>query len=211
MTDLLKNHYEKQGKKVVDALNLKRFHAQYVSTKEEAVSAILSLINKKDTIGMGGSVTLEELKIKEELEKRGNMIFNHQGLAPEKAKMVRRQELTADVFIASSNAVTLEGEILNVDGVGNRVASLMFGPERQIVVMGCNKIVKDLEAARQRVGMVAAPMNADRLNKNTPCAKTGYCVDCKSPERICAMTAIWHTAPMGSDFYVIMVGESLGF
>lgn len=211
MDNILAVHYEKLGKRVVDALNTHRFQAQYVSNKEEALAAALGMIDEGATIGMGGSVTLAEIGIKAALTERGNEIFDHQGLPAAAARIVRCKEITADVFLASSNAVTLNGELVNVDGAGNRVAALTFGPKKIIVIMGANKIVKDEAEGRLRIGMLAAPMNVDRLKKDTPCAKIGYCVDCNSPARICAVTSVMHRAPMGSDFHIIIVGESLGY
>ena len=127
MSEIEKKHLEALGKQAVKALNAKRFIAQFAATKEEAVQAILSLIKDKDTVGMGGSETTEELKLKSELEKRGNIIYYHQGLPPEESRIMRCKELTADVFLTSTNAVTLEGELINVDGSGNRVAAMALG------------------------------------------------------------------------------------
>ncbi|MGL5206750.1 MAG: lactate utilization protein [Acidaminococcaceae bacterium] len=211
MNSMLKHHYELTGKKVVEALNKNRFKAEYADTKAEAVEAILKLINPQDTVGMGGSITLEELSIGKLLQELGNTIFNHQGLPPAEAYVVRRKQLTSDVFIASSNAVTLDGEIVNMDGSGNRVAAMTFGPKKVIVIMGANKIVKDETDARRRIQMMAAPMNADRLSRKTPCVITGVCANCNSSERICSVTSIMHKAPLGSDFHVIVVGEALGY
>ena len=211
MNTLLKHHYELIGKKVVEALNKNRFKAEYTDSKAEAVEAILRLIKAQDTIGMGGSMTLHELNVCKLLGDMGNKVFDHQGLPPAEAYLVRRQQPTADVFLASSNAVTLDGKIVNVDGVGNRVAALTFGPKRVIVVMGANKIVKDENDARRRIEITAAPMNADRLKRKTPCVLSGVCSDCNSPERICSLTSIMHRAPSTSDFHVIIVGEALGY
>ena len=211
MSEIEKNHLEALGKQAVKALNAKRFIAQFVATKEEAVQAILALIKDKDTVGMGGSDTTEELKLKLELEKRGNIVYYHQGLPPEESRIVRCKELTADVFLTSTNAVTLDGELINVDGSGNRVAAMSFGPKLVIVVVGANKVVQDEVAGRKRIKLQAAPMNATRLNCKTPCVSTGICMDCNSPERICMITSILHMAPRGSDFHVVVVGEKLGY
>ncbi|MEA5092327.1 hypothetical protein SDC9_40910 [bioreactor metagenome] len=211
MSEIEKKHLEALGKQAVKALNAKRFIAQFAATKEEAVQAILSLIKDKDTVGMGGSETTEELKLKSELEKRGNIIYYHQGLPPEESRIMRCKELTADVFLTSTNAVTLEGELINVDGSGNRVAAMSFGPKLVIVVVGANKIVQDEAAGRKRIKLQAAPMNATRLSCKTPCVSTGICMDCNSPERICMITSILHMAPRGSDFHIIVVGETLGY
>jgi len=211
MSEIEKKHLSALGQQAVKSLNAKRFMAQFTATKEEALQAILALIKDTDTVGMGGSATIEELNLKSELEKRGNIIYNHQGLAQEEARIVRCKELTADVFLASTNAVTLDGELINVDGAGNRVAAMSFGPKMVIVVVGANKIVKDEEAGRKRIKLQAAPMNATRLSCKTPCVTTGICTECNSPERICMITSIIHMAPRGSVFHIIVVGENLGY
>jgi len=211
MDKITSKHFSALGQQAVKALNNKRFQAQFVATKEGAVQAVLDLIKDMDTVGMGGSDTMEQLGLKHELEKRGNIIYYHQGLAQEESRIVRCKELTADVFLASTNAVTLEGEIINVDGSGNRVAAMSFGPKRVILVVGANKIVQDEEAGRKRIKLQAAPMNATRLSCKTPCVTTGMCMECNSPERICMITSIMHMAPRGSDFHIIIVGESLGY
>jgi len=211
MSEIGKKHFAALGQQVVQALNAKRFMAQFAATKEEAFQAVLALIKDTDTVGMGGSTTMEELLLKEELEKRGNVVYNHQGLPSEEARIVRCKELTADVFLASTNAVTLAGELINVDGSGSRVAAMSFGPRRVILVVGANKIVKDEAEGRKRIELYAAPMNASRLGCKTPCVATGVCVNCNSPERICMITSIIHMAPRGSAFYIIVVGEDLGY
>lgn len=210
-TQLFGEQYAKLGEKVVAALNGKRFQAQYVATREEALAAVMALIPPEASVGMGGSETLKEIGVMEALAKQGNMVFNHQGLSPEEAKKVRKQEMTADVFLAGTNALTLDGQLINTDGVGNRVAALTFGPDRVIVVVGANKIVRDEAEGRERIKMIAAPVNAIRLHTATPCAQTGYCMECNAPGKICNITVVTHAAPRGSDFHVIVVGETLGF
>ncbi|MDD3396874.1 MAG: lactate utilization protein [Acidaminococcaceae bacterium] len=209
--DLLHDHYAKQGEKLVETLNKRMFQAQYVSTKEEALAAVLALVGDKDTVGMGGSRTLEEIKVKEALLASGHMVYNHQGLSAAEAHEVRRQEMLADVFLASSNAITLDGQLINVDGTGNRVAAMIFGPKRVILVIGANKIVRDEAAGRERIKMLAAPMNTARLGRKTPCALTGTCMNCGAATSICRATSIIHYPLSGSDFHIILVGETLGF
>ncbi|HIU64005.1 MAG TPA: lactate utilization protein [Candidatus Avacidaminococcus intestinavium] len=211
MSSILERHYELIGRKAVDALRKNRFKAEFVKSSDEAIAAAMSLITKEDSIGLGGSMTVEGLGLEKLLSAQGNLLYNHQGLPPEEAYLVRRKQLTADVFLCSSNAVTLTGELINVDGAGNRVAAMTFGPKRVVVIVGANKIVKDEEDGRRRIKMTAAPMNTDRLKRKTPCVSIGYCVECDSPERICSLTSILHKAPMGSDFHVIVVGEALGY
>ena len=154
---------------------------------------------------------MDDIGVQKALQERGNMVFNHQGLSKEEAFKVRRQEITADVFLSGANAVTLEGELINVDGSGNRVAALAFGPGKVIVVAGANKIVKNEAAGRERIKMMAAPLNADRLQRKTPCRVTGMCMDCHSPERICNVTTITHRPLTYTDIHVIIVGEAMGY
>jgi L-lactate utilization protein LutB len=211
METVFENHWEKLGKYAVEALNKNGFKAQYVPDKAAALAAVLKIIDKKATVGMGGSHTMDDIGVQKALQERGNMVFNHQGLSKEEAFKVRRQEITADVFLSGANAVTLEGELINVDGSGNRVAALAFGPGKVIVVAGANKIVKNEAAGRERIKMMAAPLNADRLQRKTPCRVTGMCMDCHSPERICNVTTITHRPLTYTDIHVIIVGEAMGY
>jgi len=119
--------------------------------------------------------------------------------------------MTSDVFLSSTNALTVDGIIVNTDGVGNRVAGMIFGPRRVILVVGINKIVKDIDDAIWRIKNVATPMNAYRLGLNTPCAKLGYCMNCTSNVSICRVTTIIEYKPSRTDFTVVLVGEELGY
>lgn len=211
MDNIHQERFAKLGKKVVEVLNSEGFHAQYVDNKKEALEAALELIDFKATVGMGGSATLDALGLKDILLTRGNTVFNHQGLSKEEGNKVRHAEMTSDVFLSSTNALTLNGELVNVDGTGNRVAAMLFGPKRVIVITGANKIVKDEAAARERIRMCAAPLNTARLHCATPCVATGMCMDCKAPGRICNATVVMHRPMGGSDFHIIVVGESLGY
>lgn len=211
METVFEDHLEKVGKGAVAALTKNGFKAQYVPNKAAAVKAVLKLVDKGATVGLGGSHTLDALDMTAALQKHGNTVFNHQGLSKEDALKVRRQEITADVFMSSSNAITLDGELINVDGTGNRVAAMIFGPGKIIIVAGANKVVKDEAAGRQRIKMLAAPLNADRLKLKNPCVTTGFCMDCHSPQRICNMTTILHRPSGAMETHVIIIGESLGY
>lgn len=131
------------------------------------------------------------------------------GLYPDVKTSILKRQLTSDLFISGSNAVTLEGELVNVDGTGNRVAALNFGPTKTIVVVGVNKIVRDLDEAFARIESWAAPMNNKRLDKPNPCVKAGVCMDCDGDTRICRVYQILRKRPSGTDFTVIVVGEEL--
>ncbi|MDF2502444.1 MAG: hypothetical protein K0Q77_3158 [Anaerosporomusa subterranea] len=201
------------GAKATEALTKNNFSSSYVKTKQEAAEKVLSLIPAGATIGVGGSWTITELGILEELAKRGHTIYNHNipGLPADEVMLCRRAELTCDVFLCSANALTLDGKLVNVDGVGNRVAAMMFGPKQVIVVAGVNKIVRNVDEAERRIEMLAAPINNKRLNRPNPCTVAGMCVDCQGPTRICNITTIIRKRPPATPMEIILVGEELGF
>ena len=201
------------GAKAVDALTKNNFASCYVKTKQEAMEKILSLIPEGATVGVGGSYTLTEVGVLEELEKRGHTIFNHgkPGLTQEEVLALRRAQQSCDVFLSGTNALTLDGKLVNVDGIGNRVASMIFGPKQVIIVAGVNKIVRNVEEAERRIEMLAAPINNKRLNRPNPCTVTGMCMDCQGPTRICNITTIIRKRPPLTPTSVIVVGEELGF
>ncbi|HHY37617.1 MAG TPA: lactate utilization protein [Clostridia bacterium] len=193
------------------ALKNRGFGAEYVRTSEEAKKTILEMIPVNATIGFGGSLTLLQVGVLQALRDRGNPMITTVG-APPGPQIIeeRRRALTSDVFLTGCNAIVEDGRLVNMDGTANRVASLVFGPKRVIVVAGINKIVPDLDSALWRVKHVAAPMNAKRLGYKTPCAETGVCSDCSSPERICNVISIVERRPSMSDITVVLIGEDLG-
>ncbi len=204
---------ERAGK-VVEALKKNLFDGLYVPTGEQAVEEILKRIPEGSTVGVGGSVTLRQLGVVEILKKRGYEIYDHwqEGLDPARVDAVRRNQLTADVFLTSSNAVTAGGHLVNTDGSGNRVAAMTYGPKKVIVVAGINKIVRDQRAALDRIKNQAAPLNFYRLKLPAPCAKTTFCADCQPPARFCRVTAVTEVRPAGiPEFIVIIVGQAFGF
>ena len=200
----------------LSALRENGFNAVYASTKESAISTVLDMVQPDAIVGLGGSVTLREMGLPEVLRERGNRVADHwearqRGASPEEVMEIRRLHLNSDVFITSTNAVTETGQFINIDGSGQRVAAMIFGPKRVIVIAGVNKIVKDVDEGLWRARNVAAPMNAKRLQRETPCAVTGVCSDCDSVERICNVTTIIHRRPRSTDTTVILVGENLGY
>ena len=206
-------HAENLGRSVVHRLETKGFEARYAATAEEARQMILSLIPDGASVGIPGSVTLRELGLVELLAERGHPVFQHwdPSLKPEEKSRRLQEELSSDVFLSGSNAITLDGTIVNIDGTGNRVAGLAWGDNRLVIVVGINKICHDLDEALHRVRDVATPPNTQRLKMATPCAATGFCSDCNSPQRVCRAVLILERAPFGRDAHVIVVGESLGF
>jgi hypothetical protein len=199
--------------KAVENLKAHQFEALSVKTKENATQEIWKYIHPKQRIGVGGSVTIRELGILEQLEAKGHTLYDHwkPGLSKEKVLETRKSQMTSDLFLSSVNAVTLDGELVNIDFAGNRTNAITYGPGKVILVAGYNKIVEDVQEAIKRIKNVAAPINARRLNIDVPCAKVGKCVDCNSPNRICRVVVIHERKPALTDMLVILVGEELGF
>ena len=205
-----------QGEAVVKRLRQRGFVAEYVASKEEALKWLLEQIAPAAVVSWGGSVTLAQIGIFAALRERGQAVLppTPEGLDLTDSKAVRaarRKTLDADVFLTGVNAITLAGELINLDGTGNRVAATLFGPETVIFVAGVNKLATDETAARQRLADEAAPLNGLRLGRKTPCVATGFCSDCSSPERMCRGLVI-HQRPMAmTRMLVLLVGEELGF
>lgn len=200
-------------KKVASALEHRQFKTKVFSTAKEAKQAILDLIPKDKSVGAGGSMTLAKMGILEELRERGNTVFSS-AIAKkfvEDEMKARLGGINADYYLTSTNAITEKGKLYNTDGFGNRVASMFYGPKTVIIVAGKNKIVKNITKARARMKSIAAPLNAKRLDCETPCAKSGKCEDCDSEDRICRVTVIFEWAPENRDTFVFLVDEDLGF
>ncbi|MBP2626194.1 MAG: hypothetical protein H6Q68_905 [Firmicutes bacterium] len=213
MSELKAWHNEIIGTKTVAALVKNNFQATYCQTKQEAVEQVLALIPAEGTVGVGGSWTVGELGVLDKLAARGNTMYNHNlpNLSAETKIELRRKQLTCDVFLTGTNAVTMDGRLVNTDGVGNRVASMIFGPKKVVIVVGVNKIVKDIAEAERRIQLYASPINNKRLNTPNPCVRTGECMDCQGPTRICNVTTIMNKRPVLTEMHVIVVGEDLGF
>jgi len=201
------------GEAAVKALKKNGFDAVYVRTGAEAADLVAKHFKKGASVGFGGSMTVKAIGVQGRAAAAGCELLDHNapGLAPEAKGAILRRQLTSDVFVSGSNAVTLDGEIVNVDGTGNRVAALSFGPAKTVVVVGINKVVRDLDEAFARIETSAAPMNNKRLDRPNPCVKAGTCMDCDGDTRICRIYQILRKRPGGTDFTVIVVGEDLGY
>ncbi len=197
---------------ILKKMEKRHFTGVYVDSKEQALEQIKAWIPEGSTVGMGGSVTLGQIGVTSQfLKEHYNYIDRKQGTTFEETRALIAKTMTADTFLTSVNALTQEGELVNVDGIGNRVALMAYGPRRVIVVAGMNKVEKTLEAAIDRARNVAAPANAVRLNLNTPCSATGICSDCHSDDCICASTVITRHSKVPGRIKVILVGEDLGY
>ena len=198
------------------ALERNQFKVLVASSKKDAVDKVLGLISVDAKVGVGGSMTIRELGLIDALTRRGNRVVHHwQPDMPVSDWLPFMVEAhNSDVFLCSSNAVTEDGKLVNIDSTGNRVASMIFGPKKVIVVAGKNKIVKDVDEGLKRLKRVAAPLNAKRHNiKELPCVTTGVCVDCDSPKRICRVVTIMERAPdrvREPDITVLLVAVELG-
>ena len=201
----------KLGESLVKALKARHFEACYCTDIEEAKQKLIEWIPQEDTVAWGGSQTLAEIGAQEMLRARGQVLIDRDtAKTPEERNTLMRQALTADTFLMSSNAITEDGQLVNMDGNGNRAAALVYGPRQVIVVAGLNKVAKDLDAAIARVRGTAAPTNAQRFPVNTPCKITGMCADCKSPDCICANMVITRLSKPAGKIKVILIGEMLG-
>lgn len=203
---------EKQVERTISALKRNNFEACFVPDSKSACEEVLKQIPNGATVGVGGSVTLAQIGLLDSLGKRNiNFVWPmRQGKTPEEILDLVRKSVSADLFLSSTNAVTEDGKLFNVDASGNRVGPMFIGPKKTIIVCGVNKIVKDIEAAEKKLKEWIAPQNVKRLGRKTPCAETGVCADCNSPDRICNIYVTLAKKPARIDMAIILVGESLG-
>lgn len=199
--------------RTIEALKKNNMNGYLAKDKEEIVNIIETIIKKEDVVSCGGSMSLFEVGIIDYLrEEQYNFLDRYEeGLSRDEIENIFRQSFFADSYITSTNAITEEGELYNVDGNGNRVAAMLYGPKKVIVVVGVNKIVKDIDEAIRRNREIAAPANAKRLNRKTPCAKVGYCMDCNSDDRICNEYTIIKRQGNKERIHVIFLNEELGY
>ncbi len=196
---------------VAEQLQKNGFSAMVLPDAAAAKSKALELVGA-GSVGFGGSVTTQTLGLYDTLKAAGNAVYWHWKAAPEDVPSTLECAAKADFYIASANAVTQKGALVNTDGRGNRVSSLCNGPRKVIVIAGRNKIVPDIPDAIDRIHSIAAPLNAKRLGLKTPCAVTGKCTDCHAAQRMCRVTSIMEapTSPTEA-FYVLLVDEDIGF
>lgn len=206
-------HHGQRCAKAVEALGRNGITAVYCETARQASDYIVREAEDAHTVGFGGSLSVSGLGVIEQMQEEGKVLLIHgaPGLSREERYDVMRRQLTCDLFLTGTNALTLDGSLVNIDATGNRVAAMFFGPRKVIVVAGRNKIVDGgVSEAMVRVKQWASPPNARRLDFNTPCASTGFCSDCSSPDRICRVTTIIDHKPRMTDLRVLVVNEELG-
>lgn len=196
--------------KVAEALKNHGFKTQLFDTAEKAKQAALLLIGD-GSVGFGGSMTINDLNIYEDLQKNGNKVYWHWKVPPEERVALFPIANSADTYICSSNAVLEGGALLNIDGNGNRVSSMYCGPKQVIVIVGKNKIAATYEEGIERIKKYACPPNGKRLGLQTPCALTDKCTDCSSPQRMCNVTVLLERPGLVKNIHVFLVNEDLGF
>ena len=203
---------EKRGNTVVKNLQGRGFDACYCKSGEEAREKALEWIKEGSSVAWGGSMTIRDIGLTEAVNKGNYQAIDRDAAeTPEEKQKAAMDALSADYFLTSANGVSEDGQLVNVDGNGNRVAAIVFGPKYVIVVAGMNKVVRTAEDAMVRARTVAAPLNQQRFLKNTPCTVTGVCGDCKSPECICNQLLTTRNCRPAGRIKVILVGEELGY
>ncbi|MBS6195641.1 MAG: lactate utilization protein [Clostridiales bacterium] len=204
--------YRNTAASVIRNFEKRGMHGLYCETKEEVVSAIKEMIPSGSSVTWGGSETLVQAGVMEALSASDYELIDRKSAStPEEARALYGRIVCADYFLTGTNAFTLDGQLINVDGNGNRVACLMNGPLHVIVVIGMNKLCATVEDGIRRIHTMAAPPNAVRVGADTPCSKTGVCADCLSPDCICCQTVITRKSRQPGRITVILTGEELGF
>ncbi|SHK69031.1 Uncharacterised ACR, YkgG family COG1556 [Clostridium cavendishii DSM 21758] len=212
MVDIKKWKNICDAKEIVKTLKEKKYNAIYVDNLLEAKELVLNLIPKGSSIAVGGSVTLEKMNIIDSFRSSDYKFYDrYQNLPFEEIVEIMRQSMLADYLVTSTNAITKNGELVNMDSTGNRAAAMIFGPKKVIVVAGVNKVVEDLKEAEARIKKVAI-LNAKRISHKTPCTENGICTNCLVKDRVCNYVSIINNGQkFHNRFTIIIVGEEIGF
>lgn len=208
-----KIHYKALADTIIENFKKRQIDGYYCATAGEAVSLANSFLRKGAAAGFGGSMTLEETGMLDSLRANPDITLYDRSKAgsQEEIAAIYRKCFSADYYFMSANAITLDGELVNIDGTGNRVAALIYGPNEVIVLAGMNKVAGSIDEAVSRIHNAAAPPNGVRLNRKTPCAVTGKCTDCLSPDCMCSQTVITRRSGIAGRIKVILIGETLGY
>lgn len=199
------------GKRLIENFNKRNMEAYYCVTKEDALAKALELIPESDVVSWGGSESLNEIGLIDAVKKTNKVIDRATAASMEEKQELMRQALLCDTYLMSSNAVSQDGQLVNIDGNGNRCAALIYGPKKVVMVVGMNKVAADLDAAMSRARNTAAPANVQHFpGLKTPCSVTGVCANCMSQETICCQFVITRYSRVPNRIKIILVGESLG-
>jgi len=204
--------YQNQAQTIIQHLEKRNMKGYYFETSEEAKDFIQNFIPDHSTVSWGGSTTLQEIGMVDAFQNRDlNLLDRSVCKSREELEQLYRRAFSADYYLMSTNAITLDGKLINIDGLGNRVASLIFGPKQVLIVAGMNKVACDESSAIKRVQNFASPPNTNRLNLKTPCSKTGVCMDCQSKDCICCEIVITRRSKSPERIHVLLIGEELGY
>lgn len=209
MDENIMKRNELLAQKVVKCLEMRNMTGYYAATKEEALQKALELIPQGCTVTMGGGMSAKEIGLVDAVKKGNYNFIDRDAMEDKRAAMLAAYD--ADWFLASANAMTEDGQLINIDGNANRVSAIAQGPKQVLFIIGMNKVCDDLDGAMKRARNVAAPINAQRFGISTPCAKTGSCMDCKIPDTICCQFLITRYSKHPGRIHVILVNDSLGF
>ncbi|MCR5486961.1 MAG: lactate utilization protein [Lachnospiraceae bacterium] len=209
MDENIRKRNELLAEKVIRALKDRNMSGYYAKDGKEALETALRLIDEGSTVTMGGCMSAKEIGLVDALKNGDYHFIDRYEAEDQRAAMLRAYD--ADVYLASVNAMTEDGVLVNIDGNANRVSAIAYGPKKVIFIVGMNKICGDLDGAMKRARNVAAPINAQRFSLSTPCAKTGSCMDCKSPDTICCQFLTTRFSKHEGRIHVILVNENLGF
>lgn len=212
MEKATKLYYEKRGAVLVKNLRARHFDAYYCPTKEDALAKALALIPAGSTVGWGGALSAEQIGLLEAVRSGGfRALDRDRAASPDERTAIQRACFEADFFITGANALSLDGQMVNIDGNGNRVGMIVYGPKHILVIAGMNKVADNLETAVGRARTIAAPQNAQRFGLPNPCSVTGACGDCKNETCICNQMLITRNSKPAGRIKMIIVGEELGF
>lgn len=207
-----KKFYETAAETLIKNLDKRGMEAYYVDNAEDALNMALRFVTPGSSVSWGGSMTITDIGLIDALKVGDYVALDRMApMTDEEKRELYGKVATCDYYFMSSNAITMDGELVNIDGIGNRVASLIFGPANVIIIAGMNKVVDNVDAAIDRARNTAAPINTIRLNRKTPCTQTGRCMDCMSPECICSQFVVTRRSMPAGRIKIILVGEELGY
>ncbi len=212
ISEVKKEFYAKQAQSIINKLQLRKMEGYYCEDVAAARKKVVELLGDAGkAVAYGGSMTIDENGFKDEITAAGHeLIIRESAKTPEELREIKARTINADAFLMSTNAITLDGELINIDGRGNRVSYLIYGPDSVIVVAGMNKVVANVEDGVRRVRNIATPANTIRLHCDTPCAKTGQCANCLT-NSICSQIVVTRTSMIPGRIKVVLVGEVLGY
>ncbi len=210
--DVKKKYYSTMSKKLLSEIRKRNMDAEYYEDSASALKAVMADIPEGSAVSWGGSVSLAQAGFHDALRNGNfNLLDRDRAETPAEADEIYRNAFNCDYYFMGTNAITVDGKLVNIDGRGNRLAALLFGPAHVIIVIGMNKVTADEKEALSRVNNVASPQNAVRLDKNTPCGKTGRCGDCLSDDSLCSNIVITRRSWTAGRIKVILIGEDLGY